>query len=96
MVYKLEIKDEAEQDIVDGFNFYVEKGSNLGERFVSKVEDVFDYIKHYPKHFQVVYNEHRQRLPKSFPYVVIYKIIGNKVIVFSVFPAKSDPAKKSS
>jgi plasmid stabilization system protein ParE len=94
MAYKLKIKDEAEQDIIDGFSFYVRKGSNLGERFVNEVEDVFDYIENYPEHFQVVYNEHRQRLLKSFPYVVIYKIIGNEVIVFSVFPAKSNPAKK--
>lgn len=31
---------------------------------------------------------------KSFPYVVIYKITDDKVIVFSVFPAKSDPSKR--
>ncbi len=96
MAYKLEIKDEAEQDIVDGFYFYAGKESNLGERFVSEVEDVFDYIERYPEHFQVAYNEHRQRLLKSFPYVVIYKIRDDKVVVFSVFPAKSDPAKKPS
>jgi len=94
MAYKLEIKDEAEQDIIDGFNFYAGKGNNLGERFINEVEDVFDYLENYPEHFQVVYNTHRQRLLKSFPYVVIYKIIDNVVIVFSVFPAKSDPAKK--
>ncbi len=27
---------------------------------------------------------HRQRLLKSFLYIIIYRIIGNKVVVFSV------------
>lgn len=94
MVYKLEIKDEAEQDIIDGFYFYSLKGNNLGERFVNEAEDIFNYIEKYPKHFQIVYKEFRQRMLKSFPYVVIYKITDDKVIVFSVFPAKSDPSKK--
>ena len=96
MAYLLEIKDEAEQDIIDGFYFYAGKGSNLGEMFVHEIEDVFNYIENNPEHFQVVYNGHRQRQLKSFPYLVIYKVIGNRVVVFSVFPAKSDPQKKPS
>lgn len=94
MVYSLEIKDEAEQDVIDGFMYYAPKGDGLGERFVNEVEDVFNYIEIYPLHFQVVYNDYRQRLLKSFPYIVVYKIIGNNVVVFSVFLAKDDPSKK--
>ena len=94
MAYKLIIKDEAEQDIIDGFHFYAGKASGLGERFINEVEEVFNYLENYPEHFQVVYNDKRQRLLKKFPYAVIYQIVENKVIVFSVFPLKSDPAKK--
>lgn len=94
MAYNLEIKEEAVLDIIDGFLFYTKKANGLGERFVSEVEDVFGYISEFPEHFQAVYNEYRQRQLKSFPYLVIYKIIGKNVVVFSVFPAKSNPAKK--
>jgi len=96
MAYKLIIKDEAEKDILEGFNFYVGKASGLGERFINEVEEVFNYLEKYPEHFQVVYNDKRQRILKNFPYAVIYQIVENKVIVFSVFPSKSDPAKKTN
>lgn len=50
MAYRLKVKDEAEQDIIDGFCFYVGKGSNLGERFMHGVEDVLNYIECYSEH----------------------------------------------
>lgn len=94
MAYQLEVKLEARQDIIDGFLWYEEKNSGLGSRFVSEVEEMIQYISEYPQHFQVKYSVYREAILKVFPFVISYEFLDESVVVYSVFPTKSDPEKK--
>lgn len=96
MSYNLIIKEEAKEDIDDTFFWYNRINTKLGQRFIDEVEDVIFHIKNYPLHFQVVEHNFRQRILQSFPYLVIYKVIGNEVIVYALFPAKDNPKKRPS
>lgn len=94
MVYRLEVKLEARQDIIDGFLWYEEKNSGLGSRFVSEEEEMIQYISENPQHFQVNYSVYREAILKVFPFVNSYELLNESVVVYSVFPTKSDPEKK--
>ncbi len=97
MAYKLRFRDDARDDIVNGYKWYEDKKEGLGIRFIDEVEMEIDYISKYPEHFQIkTKNKYREAILKIFPYVIIYEIIKkkNEVIVYSVFPTKDDPQKK--
>ncbi|RLD23832.1 MAG: type II toxin-antitoxin system RelE/ParE family toxin [Bacteroidetes bacterium] len=94
MVYKLNLKTEAKTDIIDGFYWYERKSEGLGSRFVHAVEETLNHINKYPLHFQVKYNNFRQGIIEKFPFVIIYRIFDDEIIVFAVFPTKVNPKKK--
>ena len=95
MAYKLEIRNEVKINIFDGFKWYEDKRKGLGREFIYAVEALINYIENYPEHFQIKYRgRYREAVLKRFPYVIIYEIIQDTVIVFEVFPTKADPTKK--
>jgi len=95
MVYKLEIWNKAKIEIIEGYFWYVSKKSNLGFEFIEEVEEMFEYINKYPEHYQIKYKErYREAVLKRFPYLIIYEIIQQTMVVYAVFPTKDYPNKK--
>lgn len=94
MAYKLEIREKVRTGTLAGFLWYEEKSDGLGSRFVSEVEEMIQYISQNPFHFQVKYKNYREGIMKTFPYVVIYQVLDELIIISSVFPTKDDPGKK--
>ena len=94
-VYKLNVWEEAKSDIINGYKWYEEKRFGLGKEFANEVEQVLEYIEKYPEHYQIKYRKkYREAVLKRFPYLIIYEIIKNEVVVYSVFPSKDNPNKK--
>jgi len=95
MGYKLDIWDDAKIEIFKGYKWYENKRFELGQEFINEVEETLEYIEKYPKHYQIKYkNKYREAVLKRFPYLIIYEIIENIIIVYSVFPSKDNPNKK--
>lgn len=94
MTYSLNITQEAKEKIIQVFLWYEQKREGLGSRFVFEVDAMFNYIKAYPYHFQVKYKNFREAVLKVFPYVIVYGIIQNEVVIYIVFPTKDNPTKK--
>lgn len=94
MQYQLEIKEEAYLDIKQAYNYYEESKLGLGERFLNTLEIYFERVKQYPKHYQIKQKPFREAFVKDFPYVIIYEIEKNKIIVYAVFCTYKNPKKK--
>ena len=95
MVYSLKIWDDARVEIIKGYNWYESKKITLGEKFIYEVEEMLKYLEKYPEHYQIKHkNKYREAVLKKFPYIILYEIIGNTVIVYAVFPSKNNPNKK--
>jgi plasmid stabilization system protein ParE len=92
--YNLVIKEEAELEIDSAYNYYESEQENLGERFLDSLDNCFNSITTQPKIFQKVYKKQRQAIVRTFPYVIMYQIFDNEVIVFAVFNTNQDPSKK--
>ncbi|MEO7561962.1 MAG: type II toxin-antitoxin system RelE/ParE family toxin [Ferruginibacter sp.] len=94
MTFKLEIKEEAKKDILAATKWYAEKQDGLNKRFIEQLENVLQVIVSNPKTYKKVYKQFRQAALKKFPYVVLYEIELETIIIYSVFQARQNPRKK--
>lgn len=94
MAYDLEVKDEANIEIIEAYLYYEEKRVGLGEEFLEHLDAYFDRITVNPKHFPQKRKPYREAFLKRFPFLVIYEITKRKVIVYSVFNTLQNPEKK--
>lgn len=96
MRYNLIIKEEADWEISDAYWHYEMVQSGLGEKFLLKLEEYFIRIYENPEHYQVKKDNFREAYLRRFPYLIIYEIENQSVIVYSVFLCHRNPAKKPS
>jgi hypothetical protein len=94
MAYELEIKEEANLETIEAYLYYEKKRPGLGEEFLEHLDAYFDRITVNPKHFPQKRKPYREAFIKRFPFLVIYEITRNKVIVYSVFNTGQNPEKK--
>jgi hypothetical protein len=96
MTFVLEIKDEANVEIIKAYIYYEKKRTGLGEEFLNHLNTYFDRIKSYPKHFPQKRKPYREAFIIRFPFLIIYEITQGKVIVYSVFNTWQNPKKKKN
>jgi len=92
--YELIIRNEAALEIIEATKYYKTQQIGLGKKFLAQLEVYLDKIQTHPKHFHIKRNPYRESFIKKFPYLIIYELIGNKVIVYSVFNTYKNPIKK--
>ncbi|MDO6761096.1 type II toxin-antitoxin system RelE/ParE family toxin [Tamlana sp. 2_MG-2023] len=95
MKYDLEVKDEANSETIEAYLYYEEKRIGLGEAFLEHLETYFDRITANPEHFPLKRKPYREAFIKRFPFLIVYEIDKNKVIVYSVFNTWQNPEKKT-
>jgi plasmid stabilization system protein ParE len=96
MTHKLIIKEEAIRDITEAALWYSQKQSLLGNKFIEEVEGAFNSIHSNPFLYQVQKKNIRYGYIKRFPYMVIYEIDENDIIVYGVIQAQRNPKKRYS
>lgn len=94
MKYVLEIKEEAVQDIKQAYLYYEERRIGLGNRFLETLETYLERVQNYPEQYQIKRKPYREAFIKHFPFIIIFEIEGNKVIVYAVFNTWRNPNKK--
>jgi len=92
--YELIIRKEAEIEIIEAVLYYENQQKGLGKRFLLQLQTYLDRIQTYPKHFYIKRNPYREAFIKKFPYLIIYELLENKVIVYSIFNTYQNPIKK--
>ncbi|MES2837349.1 MAG: type II toxin-antitoxin system RelE/ParE family toxin [Bacteroidota bacterium] len=95
-VYKISFATLAETEIIDAYNFYEDKQKNLGERFLTTIQTSINSIKLNPFIYQRKYKHFREAFVKKFPYFLVYEIIGDTIVVVSVFHTSKNPKYKTS
>mgnify|MGYP001591519722 CR=1 FL=1 len=93
MKFILEIKEKAKNGATDAFLYYEEQQTGLGDRFLDKMELRLNEVAKHPKLCAEKYNQFRQTLIKPFPYLIIFEIIENTIVVHKVIYAKRHPKK---
>ncbi|NGM61256.1 type II toxin-antitoxin system RelE/ParE family toxin [Sphingobacterium sp. SGG-5] len=94
MNYRLVILLQAQKEMADAVDWYEEQQIGLGERFIVFVEGFLRRIVQNPLHFPEKKTPFREAYVKDFPYLIIYRVYNDEVVVYSVFHTKQSPKKK--
>jgi plasmid stabilization system protein ParE len=89
---KVEILDEAEVDLVEGFRFYESQATGLGDYFLDSLCSDIDSLRLYagihPRYF-----DHHRLLSKRFPFAIYYRVAGKTARVTAVLDCRRDPVR---
>jgi len=94
MPYTIEIRPLATMEILEAHDWYEAQQEGLGLNFIETLDGFFNMLLRNPLVCSFLQDNIRQGSIKPFPYVVVYEVFEEKIVVFSVFHAKQDPAKK--
>ena len=98
MGFQVLIKQEAHEDALAAYNYYEEKQAGLGERFLESLLNRYRQLSENPMANGFIAEDPlgvlRDVRLKRFPYVVVYEIIDQKVIVYSVHNTYRNPQNK--
>ncbi len=86
MVYKIRITEHAKEDTQSAYDYYENKKIGLGEEFLSELLKRFDELSSTPSHYGYIDDQVIIRDAKidRFPYVVVFEISQDEVIVYAV------------
>jgi len=88
---KVEVLDEAEEDLVDGFRFYEGQAEGLGEYFLDSLSSDIDSLQIYAGIHPLHFGYHRL-LAKRFPFAIYYRVDNEVARVYAVLDCRRDPA----
>ncbi|MCD4708724.1 MAG: type II toxin-antitoxin system RelE/ParE family toxin [Candidatus Sabulitectum sp.] len=86
----IQVLDDAEQDLIDGFNFYDSQELGLGDYFIDSLFSDIDSLHLYAGIHPIRFNYHRM-LSQRFPFAIYYEIEGNTVKIWAVLDCRRDP-----
>ncbi len=88
---RVQILDEAQQDLVEGCRFYESQVEGLGDYFLDSLFSDIDSLQFYagvhPVHFG--YN---RLLSKRFPFAIYYRVENGMARVYAVLDCRREPS----
>ena len=87
---KVQVLDEARQDLVDGFRFYESQSEDLGDYFLDSLFSDIDSLQLYAGIHVVHFGCHRL-LSKRFPFAVYYRVENETARVYAVLDCRRNP-----
>lgn len=94
MVYKLEIRPLATMEILEAFDWYDLQREGLGGEFLDELEAFYTRLLRNPTSYGFYDKPVRQGRIDRFPYVVVFEIFNESVVVYSIFMTRQYPGKK--
>ncbi|MDQ0636732.1 toxin ParE1/3/4 [Pedobacter sp. W3I1] len=93
-MYTIQIKPIAVQMAKDAYDWYEEQKEGLGDFFLSELSRCYTKLEKNPLFYQKLKKNYRHLVLNKFPYVLIFEIIGEEIIIFAVFHTARSPKFK--
>ena len=94
MACKLEIRPLAAMEIPEAYDWYELQSEGLGAEFLDELTVFYNSILHHPTAYSFYEKTLRQGKLTRFPYLVVFEIFDESVVVYSVFMTKQDAGRK--
>lgn len=88
---KIQILNEAQQDLVYGFRFYESQSEGLGDYFLDSLFSDIDSLQIYAGIHALYFGYHRL-LAKRFPFAIYYRVENHVVRVYAILDCRRNPA----
>lgn len=92
--YKFELRPLATLEVIEAYDWYESQKMGLGLDFLNELESFYNSLIQNPRIHSYYEKPVRSGKIDRFPYTVIYEIFDEIIIIYSVFMAKQNPAKK--
>jgi len=89
---KLEVLDQAVEDLIEGAHFYEDQQAGMGSYFTTNLFADIESLRLYGGLHRQVYRDYHRLLSKRFPFAVFYKVQNDTVFVHAVVDCRRDPA----
>jgi len=83
--------DEAERELYEAVAYYEESSEGLGLEFSREVFATVSRILKFPGAWSPYSNRTRRCLLKRFPYGIVYRVVGDAVVIFAVMQLNRKP-----
>ena len=95
MVFKIIILPLAEKEIDESIEFYENRSKGLGKQYLNYLKSYLKVLKTNPEFFEIKKQPcYRELTLVKFPFVIIYEILGNEIIIHSVFHTSRNPQRR--
>ena len=94
MAYNIEIRPLARIDIWEAYDWYELKKDGLGIEFLDELDSFFKIVQQNPFTFSFYDWPVRQGSLIRFPYTVVYEVLNNTIVIYTIFMTRQDPSKK--
>ncbi len=84
MKYEIIFKRFAEEDLTEAYDWYENKSTELGERFLSAIDDAINRVAYNPLVLRERKDSFRVILAKPFSHCIYYLVHESKVLIYAV------------
>jgi hypothetical protein len=88
---KIEILDEAEKDLLEGFEFYEYQSDGLGKYFLDSIFSDIESLRLYAGIHAKLFGYHRL-LAKRFPFAIYYRLHDSVIRIYAILDCRRNPA----
>lgn len=89
---KIRIVDQAEEDLVDGYNFYEHQAPGLGAYFLDCIYSDVESLLLYAGIHRIVHGNYHRMLSERFPFAIYYTVSGDEIKIHAIIDCRRDPA----
>jgi len=89
---KIRILDQAEDDLVDGYNFYEYQSPGLGTYFLDCIYSDVESLLLYAGIHRIVHRDYHRMLSERFPFAIYYTVSGDEIKIHAIIDCRRDPA----
>ena len=93
-MFTIQLKPAAILMAIEAYNWYEEQKTGLGELFLAELSRCYSRLEKNPLHYQKIKKNYRHLVLDKFPYVLIFEIIEDEIIIFAVFHTARNPKSK--
>jgi hypothetical protein len=89
---KIQILDLATADLIEGYRFYEDRETGLGDYFLSNLYADIDSLAIFGGLHQTPYRHFHRALSRRFPFAIFYTVEANVVKVRAVIDCRRKPS----
>lgn len=94
MSFRILYSGRAVADMQEAYDWYEQQQEGLGNRFLDAIDETAKEIALFPFAYSSRHKNTREKLAAPFPYIVIYTVAYDAVLVQAVFAARKKPSGK--
>lgn len=91
MSFPVVLRPEAVDDVISATKWYEREQVGLGDRFAAAVDELLNRIGTMPEVYAIVALGVRRVKVKTFPYVIYYRLLADRVEVIAILHGRQHP-----